>query len=342
MPKESKPWFRKSRNQWYSTVNDEQVPLGVFGPENERAAWLAFQALLQSFRPGERPPDRPVPAPPPPMLAAAAVAEYLASREGEVDPGTLKGYRGYLRSFVARFGTEPIQSLDPKVIARDAADRPGWSDSTRRNYLATVELVLKWAGRPTVFDKPARDSAGASSVVTEDVYRQVLAGCRTKDFKALVRFLWHTGCRPSEGAGLTVPQVDFGSGTCRLKKHKTRKATKGDKLLYLSADALAVLREQCDRHKAGNLFRGKKGVPFSRHAIVMNFERISERIGRRVTAYMFRHSYATRGLERGLPDTHVAALLGHTSTRMIHAHYSHLTANARLLREAAEKVSAGG
>jgi integrase len=67
--------------------------------------------------------------------------------------------------------------------------------------------------------------------------------------------------------------------------------------------------------------------------------RLSEKIGHRVTAYGYRHTYATRALAMGLPDTHVAALLGHGSTRMIHAHYAHLNANARLLKEAAAKVA---
>jgi integrase len=51
-------------------------------------------------------------------------------------------------------------------------------------------------------------------------------------------------------------------------------------------------------------------------------------------AYGLRHSFATDALERGVPDAHVAELLGHSGTAMLHKHYSHLGAKAQALREA--------
>jgi hypothetical protein len=38
------------------------------------------------------------------------------------------------------------------------------------------------------------------------------------------------------------------------------------------------------------------------------------------------------------PAAHVAALLGHSGTAMLHKHYSHLTARAGVLRAALGKV----
>jgi len=55
-------------------------------------------------------------------------------------------------------------------------------------------------------------------------------------------------------------------------------------------------------------------------------------------AYGMRHSYATEALASGIPDTTVAALLGHTGTAILHKHYSHLTSRADVLRQAAAKV----
>ena len=56
------------------------------------------------------------------------------------------------------------------------------------------------------------------------------------------------------------------------------------------------------------------------------------------TAYGYRHGYATEALAKGLPDAQVAALLGHSSTAMLHKHYSQLTAQAGVLRQAAAVV----
>jgi integrase len=80
-------------------------------------------------------------------------------------------------------------------------------------------------------------------------------------------------------------------------------------------------------------------VTASRQAIVTRFLRVSAKVGRTVTAYPYRHTWATRALAAGIPDTHVAALLGHASTAMVHKHYSHVDANARLLRELVDKLA---
>ena len=57
-----------------------------------------------------------------------------------------------------------------------------------------------------------------------------------------------------------------------------------------------------------------------------------------VFAYGYRHTFATDALAHGVPDAHVAELLGHSGTAMLHRHYSHLTARSQALRDALGKV----
>jgi integrase len=66
--------------------------------------------------------------------------------------------------------------------------------------------------------------------------------------------------------------------------------------------------------------------------------RLQRRLGIKATAYGFRHSFATDALANGVPDAHVAELLGHSGTAMLHKHYSHLTARAKALRDALGRV----
>jgi len=47
---------------------------------------------------------------------------------------------------------------------------------------------------------------------------------------------------------------------------------------------------------------------------------------------------ATDVLANGVPDAQVAELLGHSGTAMLHRHYAHLTARARTLKEALDRV----
>ena len=65
------------------------------------------------------------------------------------------------------------------------------------------------------------------------------------------------------------------------------------------------------------------------------------RLSGRVAGYGYRHTYGTNTLAKGVPDATVAALLGHSSTSMLHKHYSHLTSQAGVLRNASALVRPG-
>ena len=90
------------------------------------------------------------------------------------------------------------------------------------------------------------------------------------------------------------------------------------------------------------MLRNRNGVGWTRNAICLAFRRTSKRAGVRATAYGYRHAFATEALAAGVPDAHVAALLGHTSTAMLHRHYSHLTHQAQAMRAALAKVRGSG
>lgn len=334
MPRPNAPWFRKSRNRWYVTLHGKMVPLPVTDPKAEAAAWVAFQELLSRAKAG-----------PPPARAEPLrelVAPYLEAIRHTVSPRTAAGYASYLRQLLSAFPNAAAADLDPAAVGRQASER-AWSDSNRHNYLWAVQAFVRWCGRADfALDRPPKDSRGAEAVVSGAVHRAVLREA-TGDFHQLVRVLWETGARPMEAARLTAEQIDWTSGTATLRHHKTRKKGKGrPRVLYFTAEALAVLREQAERYKGtGPLFRGLQGKPLTLRALVGRMIRVQDRLGVRVTLYHYRHTFITRALERGIPDTHVAALVGHRDTSMIHGVYGHVSANGRLLREQAERASGG-
>jgi integrase len=315
------------------THKGKQTPLPITDPGDVAGAWDSFRALVDRAILESKPTGRPEPL-------AALVPEYLESISHRVLERTRIGYESYLRTFVARFGSVQAGQLDAATVEKDATAR-GWSDTNRANYLWTVQAFIRWAGRKDFgLARPAKESRGAESLVPLELHARVLRET-TGDFHQLIRFLWCVGCRPMEGAGLTAEVVDWASGTVTLKAHKMKRKGRG-RILYLSTEALAILREQADRHKTGALFRGMYGKPLTLKAIVTRFLRVSEKVGESITAYRYRHTWATRALTAGIADVEVAAMLGHSSTRMLHQHYSHLTANARLLRASAEKLVGQG
>jgi integrase len=330
MARIAEPWYRAGKGRWYVTIDGEQVPVGGRGPDtpaSEAAAWEAFQQVLKSL--GKQPSTAF-------RTVAAAIGSFLADCENKA-PSTLRSYRWYLGIFGARFGGHSLHQVDAKSIERDANSRPTWGDDTRRNYLASIEACFKFAGRVIKLDKPARGSAGPDSVIPEKVYWQAV-GAAKHDLRALLIALWNTGARPSELTKLTTDGIDWSNASTSLRKHKTAKQTKRVRVIHFPPDAMAVLEEQRDKYGDGLLFRTRSGSQWSAPVLSQAVWRIAKKIGHRITAYGCRHSLATNALEAGLPDTHVAAILGHTSTRMLHHHYAHLDQNARLLKEALNKV----
>jgi integrase len=311
------------------TVKGKQHNLEVSDPQGEAEAFAAFQQLMRTLKGGGE-----VKADP---TVREAVAAFLATATGRLEESTVKGYSAYLSRFVARFGTVKLSKLTQESVEADARARPTWSDDTRRNYLQAVEVLTKHAGRPMKLDKPPRGSAGAAAVIPETTYHMAV-GCARGDLRALLVCLWNTGCRPKELRTITVELVDWDSGTARLTRHKTRRHGKAVRLVVFPEPAMEVLRGQRERYKTGLLFRTRLGTAFTCPGLTQAVWRIAKRIGRPITADGCRHTFATDALANGVPDTHVAALLGHGSTRMIHAHYSHINENARLLKDAAAKV----
>jgi integrase/recombinase XerC len=224
-----------------------------------------------------------------------------------------------------------------KKLATRAAAIETWGDTHRANVLQTVGALLKWAGREVKIPHPPKASKGAESVVPDPVYRKCLLGSHG-DFHQLLRMLWLTGCRPGEASGLTVEAIDWSSATATLKRHKTRRKGK-TRILFLGSEVLAVLQEQREKYGAGLLFRGLRGKRLGLQALTMRFQRLSERIGCKVTSYQFRHTWATRALLAGIADVEVAAMLGHSSTAMLHRHYAHITSNSRKMIENANRLA---
>jgi integrase len=338
-----KPWYRAGRGQWYATVNGQQVPLGVFGTGNEDAAIQALQTLLRKVQQG------PVALAPDLRSWPERVELFIQSRTAKgIEARTVADYRRHLTFFLSHFGTKrpdevfaPAESDPSRLVApkvEDSAQKATWGENTRRNYLAAVETFFRWCGYRVSLEKPGRESAGAGAVIPEPVYQRAIAVAKG-DLRGLLVFLWNTGCRPSEATRLTAADVNWESGTITLRQHKTRRRGKGrPRVVYLSPAAVEVLTAQREQYPVGLLFPNRRGGQWRDKALAQAVWRIAKKIGHRVTAYGCRHTYATRALEKGLPDTHVAALLGHGSTRMIHKHYAHLDQNARLLKEAAAKV----
>ena len=324
MPRLPEPWERAGRG-WYVTVNQKQLKLSA---TTKSEAVAEVESLYN-------------PQPNKPTVKTGTIADLI---ERFLDYGLAKGLhqktvranRYELRWLVALLGTNAtVGMMDPDAIGA-AARGQGWSDSHLHNVLATVQRFARWAGRADfTLDRPAKESRGAEAVVSQENYAAFLTECRG-DFNYLIQMLWLTGARPSEIMTLTVEAVSWQFKTATLKQHKTKKKGK-QRILRFGPQAWSILCRQRDKYKEGYLFRNSNGLPFNAQTLAVKVSRACKRAGVKLTAYHFRHTWATRMLSKGRSETQVANAMGHSGTRMIHLSYSHVGNNAALMQELMEE-----
>lgn len=342
MPRPPHPWRDAKRGWWYVTISGKRTRLPVRGdgPGAAEQATAAWRQLLRAAKQLEL-----VPPAGDGRTVRQAAGEFLAAKVPRLSPGCAANYRAAVRDFLAGLGAAaelPVGAITAEMVEA-TAERPRWGDSTRHGYLGTLAGFFKWAGHPLPIRRPPMGSRGADSVISDEQFLMVL-GAVGGDFRDYLRVLRETGARPGEAATLTAEMVDWDNALARVKKHKTRKATGKDRVIHFNPAAMQVLRRQRERYGSGLLFRSdKSNTHFRKMMIVARLGTVGKKLGFRVCAYgLGRHSFATKALERGVPDAVVAALLGHKGTSMVHSHYAHLGHDSRVMKAALEKMSGPG
>ena len=94
-------------------------------------------------------------------------------------------------------------------------------------------------------------------------------------------------------------------------------------------------------HPTGPLFRKKNGKPFQRFNVIDRFIKMRRKLKMpHLTAYSYRHQFASSMLMAGMDVDALAQLMGN-SPMVIRQHYSHLLADAQGLRAKLERFRTG-
>jgi integrase len=176
-------------------------------------------------------------------------------------------------------------------------------------------------------------------LITPDDYAR-LYDAAPEYLRHILFALHETGCRPCEV--LTVEAKDFDAelGVWVLERHKTAHETGRPRVIYLTPTLVELCKLLANRNPAGPLFRRRSGKPFPpAYYLARLVRQLRTKLGiKGAIPYSLRHGWATDALSAGVPDAHVAELLGHTGTAMLHRHYSHLVAKRQVLRAAFNRV----
>lgn len=164
--------------------------------------------------------------------------------------------------------------------------------------------------------------------LSDEQMEQVRYSCRTKREKALVEFLYSTGCRIAEACALNISDINFEDDECQVlgkgQKYRT---------VYLSQRCKFALKDYLDSRKdkhpalfgydfdpiQGEHMRLKQIEKFGADGRLVPDEarqvikRIGIRAGFRLHPHLLRKTVATQALRRGMPIEEVRVMLGHES-----------------------------
>lgn len=339
MGRPRKPYFRESDGWWVSRFRGEYVKLAK-GWENETAAKKRFHELM-AIDVVSTPTDSVT------VTVAALFEAFLTWSHRENSPSTYDFYKPYLQWFVDLHGTVRVRDLKPYHVTHWFEQHTRWNQSTRRCAVASVKRALNWAVKEGYLEvNPLRDVVKPAvlhrdTVISDEDHAKLHDSASDEPFKQFLAALRATGCRPGEIAAVTAKDVDLGAGTWTLKRHKTVTKTNRPRVVFLTQDMVDLSRTLIEKHSEGPLFRNRRGLPWTKNSIRCRFRRLrtKAKVSKGVVAYAYRHTFATAGLEAGVPLATVAELLGHTSTKMVSEHYGHLDQRVDHLRDAARRAA---
>lgn len=270
--------------------------------------------------------------------------EYLPT-ERNLAVNTLKSYRDCLTlllPFVASRCGKPVERLKVEDLSADRVTaflghletERGCSVQTRNHRLSAIRsfaryvslrdaALVEWAGsiRAIPFKKTVRPRIAWLS--TEDMEAMIAGSDRRSVIGrveyALLLFLYNSGARATEAAGLQVEDLHLPERTgesARATIHGKGGKIRITPIWTRTAKVLAALSG--DRPPGcRSVFWSRHRKPYTRHGLIELVERAAARVptleGQKITPHVLRHSCACHLLRSGVDINTIRAWLGHVS-----------------------------
>ena len=260
---------------------------------------------------------------------------YFVTRKIEgMSMKSLEMYDLYLKDFFRQVHKpfKAITTNDIRVYLYNVQTQRGISNRSLDCIRTVINAFFEWCCNEEYINRnPCRN---IKKIKFEEKERKPLSAIELEELrnactsirdKALVEFMYSTGCRVSEVVNMNKTDVNFENKEVVLfgkgNKHRTA---------YLNAKAELALKSyleiRTDDNKALFVSDRKPHKRLSKFGIEKRIGQLGELAGieRRVFPHLIRHTTASDGLNRGMGIEEVQAILGHESiaTTMIYAKVS--------------------
>lgn len=260
------------------------------------------------------------------------VKTYVVIRKIEgLSDKTLKGYKLILDNFF-----EVVKKQLNEITSNDVRCYLYYLSKEKKNSNRSIEgkrLVLNgffnWCvlegymkANPCSIIKPIKYEKEQKPHLTQYELEMIREACKTTRERALVEFLYSTGCRVSEVVGMNVFDIDFRTKEIKIfgkgSKHRTG---------YMNAKAemwiKKYLSERIGCSDALFIYDRKPYGRLQKDGIEKIIRDLNKRAGitKNVTPHTFRHTTATTAVANGMAIQEVQKVLGHVNiaTTMIYA-----------------------
>jgi integrase len=335
-----KPFFRKARKCWY--IKDEQGHFIRLDPD-ERKAFAIWERLrnIADYKHHD-------------ASLEAIFEAFLKHHEPEMSKVRFTDLTWILEEFAIWFGAtrlaREVGKGDVTKWMRSERDLRGskgvWSAARQRDAGHAVKRALDWAMRrgylpwSDVAELRLPSPDPRDGMISYADHCRLIAGCqarKSRPFRLVLIALRLSGARPAQVRELTAQNVVGDSWVFR--RHKTSSKT-GKPLVVRCGPCLQTLtRILMHARPMGPMLLSSHRKPWPKDGIVLRFRRLRESVGLTdVTAYSYRHTYATDALQAGVSLPTVAALLGHVNPTMVSRVYGHLEKRSDHLSDAVAKI----
>lgn len=333
-----KPFFRKQTRCWYVKGPDgEFIRLD---PDENKAfkIWEKMRQLAEYDSPDA-------------TIEAICEAFLLAIQRKTPSDERYKKITSLCKSFCLDVGpTKRARDVSADDVlswmSSPKQDEKTWSVARQRDAGQIVKRAIRWAIEkgliPTsdVMSVRFEEPEPRDSLISYDIHKSLVLESRSqrrsRPFGLVLIALWNSGARPIQVREVTAWHVNE-NGEWVFSSHKTSKKTKR-KLVVRPTPCLATLiKILVAARPSGNLFLTSQGLPWTKDGIVRRLDRMKTKLGIQsdVTAYSYRHTFATDSLLAGVDIVQVAELLNHSDIAMVAKVYGHIGKFGEPLRKAA-------